>query len=622
MTLTVDFEPVGRRVQIPATATLLEAAQSAGVQLIAVCGGAGVCGKCRVRCVAGQLAPPTASERATLSAAELDTGYRLACQAVPDPDAPDPHTLKIELPPESLSAHQRLQLEAEALAVAPDPVITPVDVTVPPPRLAPAEDGPHAPPADLRADTVRLAAALAEQGIARPFFGLPVLRDLSTQLRAHEGRVKLALRTPPPILEVVGLLPPSHDLLGLAIDIGTTKIAAYLIDLATGKTLAQAGAPNPQITYGEDVVNRIAYTNQHPDGRDKLQSALISALNQLMTTLATESHTSPAAIVENVVVGNTVIHHLFAGLPVRQLGEAPYIAAASEALDISAAHLGLNCAGGAKVYLPPNIAGYVGADHIAMLLATRSHWRHHPTIALDIGTNTEISLILPQARAANPTILSCSCASGPAFEGAHIHDGMRAAPGAIERVQIYDGAPHWQTVRAPTDTAPPPPIGICGSGILDAVAELRRTGVLNRAGRMRPAPYCLAPAEETGHQHAIVITRQDVHEIQLAKSAIRAGIEILLREAHLTPKDLGRFVVAGAFGSYLDLESAVAIGMFPDLPRDRFRQVGNAAGAGARYLLISQAQRRRAAELAEHVAYVELTTHPDFNDLYVEAMYL
>jgi len=622
MPLTIDFEPIGRRVRVPATATLLEAAQSAGVQLIAVCGGAGVCGKCRVRCVAGRLAPPTTSERATLSQAELDAGYRLACQAIPDPDALDPHTLKIELPPASLSAHQRLQLEAEALAVAPDPVITPVDVTVPSPRLAPPEDGSNAPPADLRADTVRLADALAEQGIARPFFGQPVLRDLSTQLRAHEGHVRLALRTPPPFLEVVGLLPPSHDLLGLAVDIGTTKIAAYLVNLATGQTLAQAGTPNPQIAYGEDVVQRIAYTNQHPDGRKILQSALITALNQLITTLTTESHTSPAAIVENVVVGNTVIHHLFAGLPVRQLGEAPYIAAASEALDISAAHLGLNCASGAKVYLPPNIAGYVGADHVAMLLATRAHWREHPAIALDIGTNTEISLILPHAEADPPTILSCSCASGPAFEGAHIHDGMRAAPGAIEYVQIYDGAPHWQTVRAPSDGSPPLPVGICGSGILDAVAELRRVGVLNRAGRMKPAPYCLVAAPRTGHGQDIIITRKDVHEIQLAKSAIRAGIEILLQEAHLTPQDLGRFVVAGAFGSYLDLDSAVAIGMFPDLPRERFYQVGNAAGAGARHLLISQAQRQRAAKLAAHVAYIELTTHSDFNDLYVEAMYL
>ncbi|MFP4395861.1 MAG: ASKHA domain-containing protein [Anaerolineales bacterium] len=622
MTLTIDFEPLGRRARVPATATLLEAAQSAGVQLIAVCGGAGVCGKCRVRCVTGQLAPPTASERAALSAAELEAGYRLACQATPDPDAPEPRILKIELPPASLSAQQRLQLEAETLPIAPDPVIMPATVTVPPPRLARPEDGPDAPPADLRADTVRLAAALAEKDIPRPFFGQPVLRELSTQLRAHDGYVKLAIRTLPPFPEVVGLLPPSSAPLGLAVDIGTTKIAAYLVDLTTGQTLAQDGVPNPQIAYGEDVVNRIAYANQHSDGREILQSALITALNQLITTLTAASHTSPEAIVENVVVGNTVIHHLFAGLPVRQLGEAPYIAAASEALDISAAHLGLNGAAGAKIYLPPNIAGYVGADHVAMLLATRSHWREHPTIALDIGTNTEISLILPNAEADHPTILSCSCASGPAFEGAHIHDGMRAAPGAIEHVQIYDGAPHWQTVRAPSDAGPPPPVGICGSGILDAVAELRRAGVLNRAGRMRPAPYGLVPAEETGHGRDILITRKDVHEIQLAKSAIRAGIEILLREAHLTPQDLGRFVVAGAFGSYLDLDSAVAIGMFPDLPRECFRQVGNAAGAGARRLLISQAQRQRAAELAAHVAYIELTTHPDFNDLYVEAMYL
>jgi uncharacterized 2Fe-2S/4Fe-4S cluster protein (DUF4445 family) len=472
---------------------------------------------------------------------------------------------------------------------------------------------------DLRADTVRLADALAAQNVPRPFFAQPVLSDLSERLRAQDWRARLALRHRPPMPEVVGVLPEGATLLGLAVDIGTTKMAGYLVDLQSGRTLARAGRMNPQVAYGEDVVSRIAYANEQAEGRKQLQAQLMESLNALVAALYAEAGTSPDRIVEAVVVGNTAMHHLFAGLPVRQLGEAPYLAAASEPLDICARHLGLALAPGAKVYLPPNIAGYVGADHVAMLLATEAWRAERPTVALDIGTNTEISL------AVDGKLLSCSCASGPAFEGAHIHAGMRAAPGAVEYVTLADGDVRVQTIGGK------PAVGICGSGILDAVAALRSAGILNRAGRLQPDhprvrpweqhhAFVLVPAAKTGNQGDLLVTRRDVNEIQLAKGAIRAGVEVLLGEASLTHEDLADFVVAGAFGTYLDIQSAVDVGMFPPLPRSRFRQVGNAAGTGARQMLISAERRALVEAIAARVTYVELTTHPAFTDVYMTAI--
>ncbi len=600
----VDLEPVGLRTLIEPGMTLLDAARRAGVEIVAVCGGVGACGKCRVRLVRGELTPHTPVEARTFSASELAAGHRLACQARPLGD------VKIDIPPASLSTPQRLQVEGQESEVAVDPVVQPVDVTVVQATL-------H----DLRSDTVRLTDALAEQDIPRPFFGQPVLRDLSRRLREQDWSVRLALRRSNHRAEAVGVLHPEQALLGLAVDIGTTKMAAYLLDLATGHTLAKGGLMNPQIAYGEDVVSRIAYANRHPDGRHLLQTRLIESLNDLINQLCHEAGATYEQIVEAVVVGNTAIHHFFAGLPVRQLGEAPYVAAVTEPLDICACHLGLKLASGAKVYLPPNIAGYVGADHVAMLLATDAWRAQKPTVALDIGTNTEISL------AANGQLFSCSCASGPAFEGAHIHAGMRAAPGAVEYVQIWEDSVHVQTIGGK------PPVGICGSGILDVVAGLRAAGIVQRTGRFQPdhprivpweggGAFLLAPATDTGNGNDLLVTRRDVNEIQLAKGAIRAGVEVLLQEAGLMAQDIDTFIVAGAFGTYLDLESAIHIGMFPPLSLERFRQVGNAAGTGARQMLISSEQRRLAAQIGARVRYVELTIHSGFTPVYMHAMYL
>ena len=426
--------------------------------------------------------------------------------------------------------------------------------------------------------------------------------------------------------EVVALLPPQAPLLGLAVDIGTTKLAAYLCDLQSGATLAQAGAMNPQISFGEDVISRIAWA-ENPSRRKTLQTCLVEALNQLAEVLCQQASqagypASPAHIVEVAAAGNTAMHHLFAGLEVRQLGVAPYAPAVSQALELPASELGLAVAPGAQVYLPPNIAGYVGADHVAMLLAAGEQLKNGPALAIDIGTNTEISL------AQGGRLLACSCASGPAFEGAHIQDGMRAAPGAIERVQITGSEVRLQTIEGQ------PPVGICGSGILDAIAQMLEAGLLNRRGALQAAhpsvqrlaaggadlQFVLAAAGQTGHGQAIVLTRQDVTQIQLAKAAIRTGIEVLLAAAGVKAEALQSVVVAGAFGTYINLASALHIGMFPAIPLERFQQVGNAAGAGIRQMLISQQQRRQAEALARQVKYVELASQASFQGEFVKAL--
>ena len=596
---TVDFQPVGRRATVSTGETLLQAAQSAGVELAAVCGGIGTCGKCRVRLISGRLTQPTGEERGIFSDSELSRGFRLACQASPITDC------TVDIPPEALSTSQRLQVEGREREIELDPVIVSRELQLSPPDFQ-----------NLQGDSSRLKDALKKDGVAHPSISRSVLAEMSTRLRRERWKVRVALRGG----DVAAVLPRRSTLLGLAVDIGTTKIAAYLVELETGRTLAKLGEPNPQIAYGEDVVSRISYTNENRGGRRKMQSVVVRRLNQMISALCSQTGTRRGWIGEAVIVGNTAIHHLFTGLPVRQLGEAPYISATNESLEFPAREIGIRIAPGGHIYLPPNIAGYVGADHTAMLVSTELGSRPDTVIALDIGTNTEISLI-HQGR-----ISTCSCASGPAFEGAHIQDGMRAADGAIERVKIMDGSVSIRTV------GDRPPVGICGSGILDAIAEMYRAGVVDKMGRLKNdypgvimeegrGAFRLVPGEETVHGRAIVVTRKDVYEVQLAKAAMRAGVDVLLKEAGIGADAIDEFIIAGAFGSYIDVGNACLIGMFPELSRGRFTQVGNAAGIGAKQMLLSKARRDGAEEIARRIDYIELTVYPDFTPMYVQNLY-
>jgi uncharacterized 2Fe-2S/4Fe-4S cluster protein (DUF4445 family) len=407
----------------------------------------------------------------------------------------------------------------------------------------------------------------------------------------------------------------------LAIDLGTTKIAGYLMNLSNGKTLASRGVMNPQISHGEDIISRINGAVHSPEERAQIQQLAAEAISRLGADLCAEIKAKPEEIVEAVVVGNTAMHHLFLGLPVRQLALAPFIPAVSRALDIKARNLGLDFAAGAYVHLLPNIAGFVGADHTAMLLATGVGQKKGPIVALDIGTNTEVSLVH------NGHIVTTSCASGPAFEGGHIKYGMRAAEGAIERLQIRGDKVRYQTIGEA------PPVGICGSGILDALAQLYLSKAADEGGRLnadhprvrtyqKNREFILVSKEERNGQPAITITQKDVRELQLAKAAIRSGIQALMEASGVTEEEIKQVIIAGAFGTYINIASAIEIGMLPSLPLNRFLQPGNAAGMGAKLALISLKSRSQAQALTSRVRYIELASAPDFEHSFMQASYL
>jgi uncharacterized 2Fe-2S/4Fe-4S cluster protein (DUF4445 family) len=602
-TYQVDFQPVGRRGQCRPDQSLLEAAQQVGVDLMSVCGGIGICGRCVVQVLAGRVSQPTPAELDSLSQAELDEGYRLACRTYPL------GPLTLDVPTESLSTPMRTQVEGLEAEVVLDPPVSSVDLQLQTPSLS----RPLADAETLLRQVNRLA------GLDAQIVDITVLKELSTRLREWKWDCTAHVRG----REVIAVTPTRSRALGLAVDLGSTKIAGYLLDLRSGQSLAARGIMNPQIGYGEDIISRVTYAMKSPGGRDKMQAIVLEALNQLIADMCAEVGAVGREILEAVIVGNTAMHHLLLGLPVRQLALSPFVPALSGDLDIKARDLGLHIAPGAYVYLPPNIAGFVGSDHIAMLLATTRELTHQSVIALDIGTNTEISLITPDG-----DITSLSCASGPAFEGYHIKDGTRATTGAIERVRITLSEVHYKTIQDA------PPSGICGSGILDVVAQLHLAGVLSDNGRMQvnshprvrqngdEREFVLVEADEGASRKEIVVTQSDVREIQLAKGSIETGIRVLLTESGTSVQDVDQVIIAGAFGTYIDVSNAVAMGMLPDIPLDRFKQVGNAAGIGAKLVLLSTRTRSEARTLRARIRYVELAQYPKFARLFAQSCQL
>ncbi len=610
MSYHIDFEPVGRRGDCPIDQSLLDCARRLGVELVNICGGTGTCGRCKVQLLDGTLSDVTTTEREALTSEAMSEGYRLACQAYPQSDC----TLRV--PPTSLTTPQRTQVEGQEIPIQPDPLVRQYTLELKPPsfRTEGAEE-------DLRDDESRVLDALREQHqVEAKRIEIEVLRELSPRLREEDWRVSVTVCEG----EIINVTAAASPLLGLAVDLGTTKVAGYLVDLNDGQTLAAQGMMNPQIAYGEDVVARATRARRSSEEATTLQRLIVEALNQLATNLCNKAGTTPRQISEAVIVGNTAMHHLFLRLPVGQLARSPYVPAARAALDVKAHDTGLHLAPGARVHLLPNIAGYVGADHVAMLLATEMAQAEGIVLALDIGTNTEVCL----AHAGH--LISTSCASGPAFEGAHIKHGMRAAKGAIEYLQLTEDDGSYRITYQTIGDAPP--VGLCGSGILDALAEIRRLGIVDAGGRMQEGPgvrtlngdreVVLVERKEDGNDTSIAITQQDVRELQLAKGAMRAGIQLLLEEAGLTEDAIDEVIIAGAFGSYIDVASAVAIGMLPDLPLERFRQVGNAAGMGAKLALLSRQKRQEAQALAQRTRYLELATAPGFKKAFAMATYL
>jgi len=597
----VTLEPAGRRSHCREDESLLACARGSGIGISSVCGGAGVCRNCRIRVLDGLVSEPTSREQETFTSEELAEGWRLACQAFPQADC------KLYIPPESMTAPQRTQVEGDALQVSLEPSVRSHLLSIEAPSVA-----------DLRADADRLLGGLNRQAdVLCDSIDIDVLRGLSPLLRRGNWSCRVVTRKN----EVVAAGSPAGRLLGLAVDLGSTKIAAYLVDLQDGKTIVSQGAMNPQISYGEDIVSRIVGAVKKPEDALKMQRLATDAMNELVAGMCRKAGLDVCDVSEAVIVGNTAMHHLLLGLPVGQLARPPFVSAVNRPVDVKARDIGITIAAGAYVNLLPNIAGYVGGDHVAMLLATDAWRMKGCVLALDIGTNTEVSLI------SDGKIASVSCASGPAFEGGHIKDGMRAARGAIERVWISGDAVHFQAVEDA------PPTGICGSGILDALAQLYQAGIIDGGGRMTAShprlqptgnqrEFVLVGSGERGGGPALTVTQRDIRELQLAKAAIRAGIQVLLESRGRTEPEIDRVIIAGAFGSYIDVGSAVAIGMLPSLPPNRFVQVGNAAGQGAKLALLSLTKRAEAKQIAELIDYIELSGAPHFNETFVQASFL
>lgn len=593
MPCTVEFKPSGLTVVCEKDTLLIEVARQAGMPLQSICGGIGACGRCRVRILSGITQPPTPEEIDHLSDADLSDGYRLACQF------PVLEDTALEIPFPSPGEQLTTPLTGMAPAM---PLEAPVHDCI--------VETADATPDDTQAQWNNLTSELRQkhnQDVTA--IDTAVLASLPETIRTGAGRLRISLRE----REAVSIRQADRTPYGLAIDLGTTTMAGYLVDLENGMILSALAVINPQRAFGEDVISRIAYVLQNGDR--ELRRTATDGLNALITSLCIES----GRIVDLTLVGNTAMHHIFLGLPLQQLGRAPYQPGTRDARDCKARDLGLMVAPGAYVHLLPPVGGFVGSDHLAVILAAGIHKTERTVLALDIGTNTEAAL------AHRRRIKSISCASGPALEGGHITHGTWATPGAIDKVSISTSGVTFHTIGHTS------PHGLCGSGILDAIAGLVSLGIIDRKGGLttglnKEAPdqrgaFVLVSAEQTATGRAITISQKDVSEVQLAKAAIRAGIDILLDETGITWEGVDEVILTGGFGTVLDPAAAIAIGMFPPFQPDRIRIMENGAGAGAVHCLISKSARAHAAAIADGIFHVELMTHPEFKKRFGHAMY-
>jgi uncharacterized 2Fe-2S/4Fe-4S cluster protein (DUF4445 family) len=608
----VHFQPTGAKIEARKDSSLLDLARDTGVDIESICSSLGKCGKCKVivRSGANALGKVTESERRILDKHELNAGVRLACQA----RVVSPANIVVDVPEESRRGHHRLLASGIERKIDLLPAMRKYVLRIPPATLK-----------DLRADDDRLLQVLKSKVKKQLEVSPGVHRHLPDALRKGSWTTTVTLFRGK---EIVRAEPgdTSSRLFGIAVDIGTTKVVAYLLDLRTGEVLGNESSPNPQIPFGEDLMSRIAYTNKNPKGLEELQRVVAHGLNTLIFKLCADRGLIPDDILEVMVVGNTAMHHIFFGIPTTHLAAAPYAPAVRTSLSVNPPHVGLNTYPFGKVSSLPNIAGFVGADAVADLLSSGLYNDREIGMMIDIGTNTEI------IAGNREKLMSCSCASGPAFEGAHIKFGMRASTGAIERVWI-DPVSHEVRLRTVDDAQPR---GICGSGIVDAVSELFRAGILEPSGKIvvsesnprtrttsdGQAEFIIAQGKETISGYNISITQHDVQEIQLAKAAIFAGVSILMKRLRLKPSNLRRVYAAGAFGTYVDASSAIRIGMYPDVPVDRIKFIGNAAGSGARMCLKSTRMRDLTDRLSRKVEYIELAGEKDFQQEFAQAMFL
>jgi uncharacterized 2Fe-2S/4Fe-4S cluster protein (DUF4445 family) len=605
--IAIEFLPDKRTVRVPLGSSIAEAAERADIALETPCGGEGRCGKCRVK-IRGEAPPATADEVEALGADLVSAGVRLACQCRPHAD------LTVYIPPHSRLIEQSILAEGIKRDLILDPAVSKIYLHTPEPSLD-----------DQRGDLERLLHAADRPEARCP---LPMLRGLASILRRERWQVTVAFAGDDIMTIEAG--DTSDSLYGMAFDIGTTTVVGYLIDLATGHQVAVASDTNAQVAHGEDVVTRIQFATEHPSGLGLLRRDAVTVVNGIIAACCRRAGIDRRQIYDVTFVGNTCMHHLLLGMPPEHLAIMPYVATVTAAQNLLAADLEIDINPFGRCYVLPNIAGFVGADTVGVILAAELDRGDGLRVAIDIGTNGEV------VAAGNGRIIACSTAAGPAFEGATISRGMRATAGAVDSVAIGDDVT-FTTINGSR------PCGICGSGLIDAVAELRRVGVVDETGRMlsRSQANALAPAitrrmtgsderpefilawdEETDNGEPLTVTSRDIRQLQLAKGALYTGVDVLLEEMGADAQQVEEILLAGAFGNYVKRESAVALGLIPAVPLERIRSIGNAAGVGAKLALAARSMRRRAEELARRVEYVELSRTPDFHLRFADAMTL
>jgi len=623
----VVFMPSGKRGRFPVGTPLLSAARTLGVDVDSVCGGRGICGRCQVLIAEGEFAkhgiqsgaasvsPVSEVETRYANRRGLIAGHRLSCSTKVQGD------VVVDVPPGSQVHRQVVRKDADAREIKLNPVVRLHYVEV-------AEPDMHDPSGDLR----RLLEALAREwdlkDLSCDFDALSTLQPL---LRKGQWKVTAAVHD---ASQVIALWPGFHDkAFGMAVDVGSTTVAAHLCNLETGELVAAAGIMNPQIRFGEDLMSRVSYAMMNPGGAVRMTEAIRAALGSLAAELARSAGIATTDILELALVGNPIMHHLLLGLDPVKLGGAPFALAVDQALTIPASALGLAVHHNARVYVLPCIAGHVGADAAGMILAERPDLGDAMTLLVDVGTNAEIVL------GNRDRLLACSSPTGPAFEGAQISCGQRAAPGAIERVRIdpatleprvkvigselWSDDPGFAAATARTGVT-----GVCGSGIIEVIAEMYLAGIINQDGvvdgalaaksdRVVPDGRTFAYVLHRGDV-PMKITQNDVRAIQLAKAALHAGVRLLMD--HLGIDKVDRIRLAGAFGSHIDVKHAMVLGMIPDCALDAVASVGNAAGAGARIALLDATARATIEDLVRRVEKIETAIEPRFQAHFIEAM--
>jgi len=628
----IVFTPSGKRGRFALGTPVLTAARTLGVDIDSVCGGRAICGRCQVTIGEGEFAKHgIRSSIAHLSAVSkveerydekrgLAQGRRLSCQAQLLGDA------VIDVPPESQVHKQVVRKRVETRAIEINPVTRLHYIEVEEPDM-------HKPSSDLE----RVYRALAEQwSIGNLTCDLSIIRALQKTLRQGAWKITVAVysRLPGGGNEIIAIWPGYHDrAFGLAVDVGSTTIAAHLTDLASGEVKAAAGLMNPQIRFGEDLMSRVSYVMMNPGGDKEMTAAVRGAIDTLAGQVAIEAGIELTDILEIVLVGNPVMHHLLLGIDPTELGGAPFALATGLPITRPARELDLKLNPGAYAYVLPCIAGHVGADTAGVVLSESPHESDDNMLVVDVGTNAEIVL------GSKRRLLACSSPTGPAFEGAQITSGQRAAPGAIERIRIdpltlepryrvigsdlWSNEPGFEEAVATTGVT-----GICGSGIIEAIAEMYLAGIINqdglvdgslaaRSNRIKPHRRTFSYVVRAGEPF-IAVTQNDVRAIQLAKAALYAGTRLLMDRLEIDKVD--RIRLAGAFGSHIDVKYAMILGLIPDCPLDHVHSAGNAAGTGARIALLNSKARDEIEQVVRRIEKIETAVEPKFQQHFVEAM--